>query len=46
MTEKKIDCLGVDVESLNPDELMSDWEKYRPSVVLAEPYGFSYEDLA
>ena len=25
---QKIDFLIVDVEGLNPDELMSDWEKY------------------
>ncbi len=44
---QKIDFLTVDVEGLDLDVLMSnDWEKYRPSVVLAETYGLSYEDLA
>ena len=44
---QKIDFLTVDVEGFDLDVLQSnDWQKYRPSVVLAETLGLSFEDLA
>ena len=44
---QKIDFLTVDVEGFDLDVLQSnDWQKYRPSVVLAETFGLSFEDLA
>jgi FkbM family methyltransferase len=45
--ERTIDFLTVDVEGSDLDVLQSnDWNRYRPSVVLAETLGRSLDDLA
>lgn len=44
---RKIDFLTIDVEGFDLDVLKSnDWNRYRPSVVLAETFGLSFESLA
>ena len=44
---KEIDLLTVDVEGFDLHVLQSnDWERYRPSVVLVETFGLSFEDLS
>jgi FkbM family methyltransferase len=43
---KRIDFLTVDVEGFDLDVLESNnWKEYRPSVVLVETFGLSFEDL-
>jgi FkbM family methyltransferase len=45
--DKRIDFLTVDVEGFDLDVLQSnDWERYRPTVVLVETFGLSFEDLS